>query len=1403
MKQLLTFVFALLSFLSFGEGEHKPVYKVDNYNLRQGVLHTDVQSILQDSVGYIWLGTRSGLQKYDGYQFHNYHIEYGKNNKGHVNRIVQLVHGKGRYIWVLTEGGIFHFNKESERFTKLNFPQGTNLITPKKMLEVNDKELLVYGQSYLVRVELGKDIETVNSVQQLGKVSVMGFASDGANNTFALCTNGVWRYRNGEIKRINIGRHTMNPFHSAYINKSEGIYLGGRGQILHIPKEKIEDMNWESALTHYDISDELPKGAGVLAIHKDYLGQLWVGTHQGLMMYTSKMSQPVRYSKQSTKAYWPSTQTISSLLEDRTGGLWVGTSGGGVNFIDLTQKKFEVLPKAVTDIIGGKNYRALLFDDQQNLWIGSSDGIYVVNTKTNKVVSYKNDPNNPYSLCFNNIRSLLKDKKGRIWVGTDNGLSVFLGNGKFFNITSSGMDKRSLTHTQIYEITEDIYGFIWAGSWTFGLNRIRFNSEKDYEIAHFYAGQEMSNGLTSNMITDVYADKHEPILYVGTKNGANRIILDQVGNFKNVQHIKTDNSGNSINSDFIMTLKPDNRDNLWVGTIGGGLNKVHFSELGYTVKHFTDEEGLSSNDIESIEFDAQDRLWLGGRGISLFDPKTEKVINYSTIDGLSINTFKPHVVCKGPKSSLWFGGVNGINYFYPAQIKNNDFKPNVGITSIQVNNKRIVPGVQLGGEEVLDKSILYSNRIELPSHGNSLEFTLSGFHFANSEKLIYAYKIKGIDSAWNYTDKPEIQYTELQSGTYNLKVKSSNGEEKWSDVNKLEIVILPPWYKSVIAKRVYIIIGILLLILSYYSLLKWQQEKKLSDMEKMEYEQSERMHEMQLEFFTNVSHEFRTPLALILANLHKLKGYINVEDSSMESRLVNRIEESSMQLDKLINELLDFRKLETGHFKLKVSKVDLPTFSEKFIAQCQALAEKKNIKVSSFNNLNDPYVWCDAKVLEKIIHNIISNAIKYTTKGGELEFECSHLEVAPESVYEHRFVINENSEGEDLFWIRVKDNGMGIKKDLLPNIFDRYFRGKDDQNDNVGYGIGLGLVKNLVHLHRGEIHIFSEEGKGTEVFIGLPSNADEYIDTDSVVEDSLTFQANYGYEEAYEEVEEVKEKENSTSEETKKNCIALVEDNPRMLEFLAEHFSEKYKVVTAQNGLEGLEVIKANCPDMILSDIMMPKMDGLSMIEKMKEDNIATDVPIVLLTAKDNVQDKLRAAKLGVDTFFNKPFDVGLVDVKVEQILERRSRLKEKYQTDMFADTKELADNRRDQEFIDMFTKVIEENISDVELDVTFICRTLGYSRSNLYKKVKQTTGCSINQFIRQAKFKKAVMLLASENLSIQEVMEKVGFQSPSYFTRAFKKEFGVTPSKYIKMNGKTLKEEAMKAQEVEEELSV
>ena len=1386
--------FLLLLFLVFSQflasaQQVRQVFR--KLTVDQGLSHTDATDIVQDEKGLIWIATLSGLNRYDGHEMKPYTSDLQQFNNVYLNRINKLSL-RGHSIFMATQGGLAEFNLDTERVNTFE----SSDTTVNALIDESLSYVLAWKESLVWIIHKNKPrlLQIDRSTHQINEVKLPGLANFQAASLAEDASGAVWIGGQDGLLRVTRSAasfktkrlillaedgRAFDDISALSIDKNQ-IIAGGTSQVWIGTFSDNKTGSLAGQVLKFDprqFSNDPQKPTAVTSIVSRQ-NKIWLGTPEGMLSLERK-DRAYSFTKPPYLATL-SSQHISNLFTDSSGCLWVTTYGGGVNLLDLDPKLFHTLSfEGIVKASGNNpNYiRAILEDDQTgNLWVGTRNtGLLYYDARTNTTRQFLHDPFSTNSLISNNIRSLSKDKKGRIWVGTEAGISI-LDKGKFRHLISQENDPKTLTHDVIYTLGVDVFGQVWAGSWNNGLNRISEN-DGQFDIERIYEGKK---GLSSQKVTYIYADPLRPEVLVGTSKGLDHIFLDSGGGIERILHYQGSAAyPKSISSNFIWPIVRADERTIWAGTIGGGLNKITLLDNGdYEAESFTTKDGLPTNDVEGLLLDNQGNLWVAGKGISMFNPRTKEFINYDQNDGLQSNVFKIGAAAKGRDGALYFGGVNGINYFFPRQIRRSSFTPNVVMTDILVNNKLVKPQ-----GEILPSAVRNLDHIALNYLQNNLNIKFSALDFANPDKCRYRYRLVGFDEAWLETDSrsPQASYANLDYGDYTFQLLATNHDGIWTkNPVELKITVSPPWWKSTMAKIIYALLILGLLWLLYQYQVRWFTMKRKMEVKEVEERKSEEIHQMRLQFFTNISHELRTPLSLIISPVEKLlhEG-MNEETRQKYYQLIHR---NSSRLLTLVNELMDFRKAEAGVTKLRASETYLAPFLSEICSEFEEAAREKSIDFAVNLPDADASLWLDRGIIEKVLVNVLSNAFKYTLNNGTISLD---LVEGDEATFRHSYRIGEADSEQDYAWIRVLDSGIGIPTNSLDHVFERYYRVTEAEKDKLlGSGIGLALVRSLILLHKGIIKVSSEVGEGTEFLIGIPHGHEHFSPEEIIsVPDYQLDDSSIKAIETRQFLQEEFDARPAVTEESNSSVLKkllIVEDNEEMRNFLADSFLGQYQVLTATDGVEGLGIAEEELPDLIVSDLMMPNMDGITFCQKIKDNLDTSHTPVVLLTAKNADESKIEGSEVGADAYLTKPFSLKLLQLTLHNLLEGRRKLKELYAHDALVEAREVGTTKRDKEFIDEIITIIEENLDNTELEVEHIARQVGMSRSKLYTKMHSLTGQTVGDFVRKLRMKRAAQMIVCEDMSITEIMDQVGIQSQSYFTKAFKKEFGKTPTQYL-----------------------
>ncbi len=1380
----------------------------------EGLAHTDATCIRQDGYGFTWIGTYSGLNRYDGYELKTYPNHTQPIRNVYNNRITDLYIDQSNRIWLATQGGLGCFDLTTETFLPLKSDSQAAIQQNLDLVFFDDERKHIYAAGtsglaifqYVTRGELKKTVPVTGKEHLSGVFHSIQKGPDG--NIWIGKDNGLYvihlSSKGIHITPINLVDETGRKWDSSILDlliTSKGEFVAGMvgGIFKAQPHQKkasyLQGVFIPVVSTEVNPNLSLPDDntLAILKIKEDGHGRFWLGTISGLIQLQIQDGQKkltgFLKSEPLTK-YNLTSNHISDLYIDNGNIIWICTFGGGVNYANLGRNEFQLLqrnPLQPGNTLSGNYIRALLSDNKGNLWIGTrDDGLDVYDFSLRRYTHYKHRVPDPGSLSSNNIRAITQDKQGRIWVGTTAGINILdPGQSDFAHLIQQPNAPNSISSNVIFSLAVDLFGQVWAGSWDMGLNRIQYTSPQQYTVERIYHQKSPGHmGLSSNKTTFIYADPDRPELFVGTDQGLNHLFLNPDGSIRKILHYQgKDQTPGLLSSNFIWPIVRTSQNTLYVGTLGGGLNKVTLDprkESGYFAEAFRVADGAPSDDIESILVDRNGDLWLGSRGLSQFNPKTKKITNFDVNDGLQSNSFKIGAAAKGNNGILYFGGTNGINYFLPDSIKPSLQKPHIALTDLIVNGVIVKPGEKIAEKIILDQSLNTVKKLRITNEVKSFSISFTALNYGNPTKCQYRYRLEGVNKDWIVTDAQNRRATfaNLDYGEYTFKVMAANRDGIWGNEQKsILIEVIAPWYATQLAKVFYWLIGLGILAGIYYYIIHWNKLKRAYEITLLEERKMEEMYQLRMQFFTNISHEFRTPLALILNPLERLMN--GSAGPRKTQRYYHLIFTNAKRLLDLVNELMDFRKAESGAYPLRISLFNLKTFAEEIAQAFQETAQIKGIRFCFEPLGNDFQIWADKKALEKVLMNLMSNAIKYTKPSGAIKLELfDHL---PESspAFVHSFAIRSEIRAKDYLWIKVTDTGLGVSEDALHLIFDRYFQASNTSQDiPMGSGVGLALVRSLVLLHQGDIQVSSEEGKGTEFILSFPKG-------------NLHFKPEVLIEKAPEQdlspipAIEIDEPADGLSqvEETQtffKPKVLLVEDNTEFRSFLKENLEDQFAVLEAQNGKTGFQIVLEHHPDVIVSDIMMPVMDGVTFCKAVKANPEFSHIPFILLTAKSSLENQIEGVESGADIYFSKPLSIRVLQLTIQNLLKSRKLIKDLYLNNAFAEAREVAVNEKEKSFMEAFMEVLESRIEDPEFDIEQLCKQVGMSRTKLYGKIKALTGKPIGDFIRSLRLKKAAQILASEDISVVQAMYRVGIQSQSYFTKSFKKEFGKTPARFV-----------------------
>ncbi|WP_313976587.1 two-component regulator propeller domain-containing protein [Xanthocytophaga flavus] len=1376
---------------------HIVVAKADPHitfqSLQEGLSNQVITCMLKDYKGYMWIGTYSGLNRYDGSDFVVYeHNLAGIRTISH-NVIGAIIEDKSHKLWVGTSNGLNIYNRDKDRF------------------------------------------ELVPGLGRTDTLNVRALFCDKKDNIWiGTAGDGLFMYDQRTSKLTHFTHNPSNP-HSICSDFVKAIIADREGNLWIGTRDGLDRLEAKSKqFTHFvsdaNLSSKLSNNA-ISSLTIDAQGTIWIGTYGGGLNKLMKKQNTYcfQHFRKNKLAGSLSNDIVLSLLLDQKGGLWVGTENGGLNYLLPESDKFvqykseEGNPQSLSS----NSIWSLYEDNNGLLWIGTYyKGLNIYDAHAEKFQSYQRNAFSKQTLVNNQVRAFAEDEAGNLWIATDGGgINYFNTQNRQF---TEPIVNASLSSKAILSILYDSRHTLWLGSWGAGvdhytrngtrLNNYRFDGllkNKRYNISTLYedkAGQiwagTSGNGLfvykpdkdcfvqvldesnkthlnKSAYISALLQDKQGQ-LWVGTLYGLICMKPEKEGKYSFQEYLYNADPRKGGSSFAINTLFEDRKGNLWIGTMDD-LNLFHPENGSFTV--FTKEDGLPGSTIRGIVEDPAGNLWIStNKGLSMFNPSKSSFKNYFKEDGLVTNEFYPNAFIQMSNGEFFLGGNNGISSFLPTRMTTNHIVPPVYITEFNLFNTPAKIG-QPGSP--LEKSISETTHITLTHKQTSFSIEFVALNFTHSSKNQYAYMLEGFDKEWNQVGTQRMAtYTNLDAGTYIFKVKGSNNEGIWNKTpTTLQITILPPIWATKWAYILYVLLfSALLWTFIKLKMNQIAQAQKL-EMEQLTHAKQEELNRMKEQFFTNVSHELRTPLTLILSPLEQIISHGQVEGEVKDK--IRLVYTHAERLNGLVNELMDFSKLEESKLKIRVQKEDICRCIQAWYTLFAEQARQRQIDYQFVYPAQTIEAWFDKNKMEKIVLNLISNAFKYTPERGTIQVGIELIQTKVDLVDSNHPL--SYSPGHIRLW--VADNGSGIGKEYIGKIFDRFFQSPEDETQyNTGTGIGLALVKNLVELHHGIIQVSSEKGIRTCFEVLLPLGNSHFESHEIITNNTDPIQCNTTGAVAEITSESPKAPEINSSRiiplssmtstrdtAAQAPVILIVEDNAELRKYLAAIFSEEYRILEAADGDAGFRLATEQIPDLIISDILMPRCGGIDLCQKVKTDMRISHIPVLLLTAKTSVSDQIAGVENGADVYVTKPFNTQLLLVQIHQLIHSRRELYAHFSQDVYLRPNRLADNELDEQFLQKVIGYILQNLTDSNLSVEGLAESVNLSRSNMYRKLKALTGTSVIEFIRIIRLKEALKLMETKKHSLAEIAYLTGFTSPAYFTKSFKEHYGKPPSEYLK----------------------
>ncbi len=1389
----------VFNFYFFCQANNQP-HEIKSFPALSGILARTINHIVQDQKGFMWFATWEGLYRFDGYNIRGFKPNPDDPEGLNTQKITTLYQAHDGIIWVGTRHkGLYRFDPETETFTQFNaFGQEKHNISNSNIWSITEDDLgriWAGTENGLICLETGDaDAETYLYTRE----SKNGLSDNFVRKLFKDSQGKIWVGTTGGLffftpdNDIKLEKFDIQPEGSADLDNSyiycieesmnhagdQVLWIGTKaglkkimvtGQGFNI-RHYFQNTGKENSLSNnYIIDIETTKNGDP--------NTLWIATNNGLNKFDYDSECFIAYFSDPQVPQGLNHNRIRSVFEDRSGVLWVG-SDLGINFIDLNCKKFWQSKASPKQGQGLKNniISAFVQNKDNSIWIGTyGAGMHNLTFTDNKPV-IRHLPFKTKDLSFesNFIFSLCVDTNGNIWAGTDGG-GVFRFREEDISNNAAGIEAGAHFYNELYQsdslidnyvlsIHQGYSGNLWFGTWSMGLFRF-VDAENTFEKIDPVI---QSTRLSDFPLTCLYEDQHN-VLWIGTRGGG-LFKIDNTGRGRH-RHFKYDNADGCLANNYINAIYEDHQGNFWICT------EVGVSKLDRKLEkfaHFYLNGSQNTEVVQAIQEDNAGNLWLSSHsGLYRMEFSNENATpafkNYDYEDGLQHNYFNNSSSLKDYKGRLYFGGVDGFTYFYPDSIRDNRITSQVAITRFLLFNREVMLDDNPSKKNVLKKSITYTDKLELAYNENSFSFEFTSLHYANTKKNKYAYMLSGLDEGWIYTNSRQriATYTNIDHGEYTFFVKSSNNDGLWSDSVAVDIVIHPPVWKTKFAYLSYALLILLLLFISNRLALTRSRLNNRLKMERYKREKSEELNQIKTNFFTNISHEFRTPLTLILGPVNSLLQRGNSKEEHLNLNLIKR---NTQRLLRLVDQLLDFQKLDSGQMKLKIVEGDLKNFIRQLCDDFNFIAEEKQIQFS-FSAENDDRYYFDKGIIEKILLNLLTNAFKHTNKGGSIHVGFSE----DNEITKVHDALFRDELHHDCLEIAVNDSGEGISEAEARLIFKRFY--KVDKIGKPGWGIGLALVKELAELHFGQIVLSSKAGFGSTFIVRIPIST-EYYKPFLVEETNEPSAPNEIEKEIKIDFTDI---DNESVKRKKKHVVLVIEDNEEVCDYIHHILSSTYKVVTSANGLDGFNKAIEIVPDVIVSDIMMPGINGLVLCEKIKENKATCHIPVILLTARSTIEHKIEGLKSGADSYIPKPFYPEHLLIRIKNLIDVRQSIIGKYNKKFSIEPSEINLKSKDEVFLNDAIKCVEQNLGESGFTVDHFCKEMGMSRMQLYRKLMAITGKSPLEFIRNIRIKRAAQLIEKERYTIAEITYMVGFIDLQYFRKCFKEEFGKTPSQFHK----------------------
>lgn len=1330
------------------------------------LLHSSyINTLYQDNYGRIWIGTEYGLNYFDGYEIHS-HLLPGSDTIFDSWPDIQLIlNDTYNNLWLLTSGGVVSYNLETQHHQWHKIVDGNSGKYPESYFHLTFHQSSVY-----VLTDIGCFTKKF-SESAFRKLDFPESAIGGMENLeidregkFWFCNTKKIVLLDQKSRNTQIFKHSANKPTGPGTLDINGIFIDSKGNPWFALSSGLNRFDKEKAAF-----ERFEGVGGVFSIIEDAEGYFWLATWEdGLCRFDPRTGDVVKHKNKKDDPFSISSNSLRCLIRDNYGNIWTGTNGNGVSVLKYNYWKFRHYQQTATNPYGLNNNNIRCFaNTPEKLWIGTENGgLNCFDRTTGKFTHYFSLSDQGTKRVNSVVLAICEDTKQRLWIGTLGGLHIFDISGQGYRYVPIQSLPGNLP--QIWTITMDDAGMLWLGT-NMGLIYFNPNTRTSRTFKHL---PDQSGSLSDDRIPAILASNPNE-LWVGTKNGLNRMDLKSM-TCKRFYHQAADT--NSLPNNQINHIFKTQDNEIWVST-NFGLARYNRAKDRF-VRIPTSE--WPSQVILGILEDSNHQLWISTQnGILNYNPIDKSFIIYDYRDGLQGNKFSAGAFHSTDDGEMLFGGTNGYNSFYPTRIIKNPNPPSIIIDKLVINNEEMQVGAP---HSPLNKWLPTMQELTLTYNQNTFSLGFLAINYLHTQKNQYAYMLEGFDESWVYcNDRRMAYYTNVPHGKYLFRVKACNNDGVW-DHQGVSIVlkIRPPLWASWWARVIYAVIPLTLLyFFRKYSIIAVEAKNQMI-LDRIEKEKVKELYNMKIRFFMNISHEFRTPLTLIIDPIENVMKQL--DEHSPLRKTLTLSHRNAIRMLNLINQLLEFRKIETGNISLQVSELEIVGFINDIAGSFKEKAEQKQIRFEVKANPDTIQVWCDPDKLEKILYNLLSNAFKFTASQGRISVLIS-VEKRNVVIRTKKFKTwyGKKEQLRDFVRIEVEDTGKGIAPAHIDRVFERFYQieSSPDQTQK-GTGIGLALAKDLVDMHHGYIEVNSIENIGSRFVVHLPLGR-EHFKTEEIVSTTM-IKPNHIQPAYVPESPQVQDTEPEiANDKVHENLLLFIDDNADIVTYVRMNLSTTYNIIVGTNGREGFDLALKHLPDLIITDVMMPEMDGIELTRALKTNEITRHIPIVLLTARTASEAQYEALTEGATDYITKPFNIQLLELKIRNILADRKILQDKNKKAIFAPSVDIKYDSADETFLKKLVDLIEKNISEPNFEVETIVEQIGMSRAQLYRKLNSLTGQSVKEFVRNIRIRSAAKLLEKGDLRINEVMTLVGINNRAYFIQCFKEQYGVNPSEYKK----------------------